>query len=34
MVLTRSDVNPNNIFLSIIDSASPVVKLGDLGNRT
>lgn len=34
MVLTRSDVNPNNIFLSNIDSASPMVKLGDLGNRT
>ncbi|KAL9123604.1 MAG: hypothetical protein Q9217_006979 [Psora testacea] len=28
----HTDVNPNNIFLSNIDSASPVVKLGDLGN--
>lgn len=34
MVLTKPDVNPNNIFLSDIDSASPVMKLGDLGNRT
>ena len=27
-----SDINPNNIFLSDIDSPSPIVKLGDLGN--
>lgn len=33
VALTRIDVNPNNIFLSNIDSPSPVVKLGDLGNR-
>ncbi|KAL2046097.1 hypothetical protein N7G274_001544 [Stereocaulon virgatum] len=30
----HTDVNPNNIFLSNIENASPVVKLGDLGNRT
>ena len=34
VVLIRLDVNPNNVFLSDIDRASPVVKLGDLGNRT
>ena len=33
VVLTRSDVNPHNMFLSDIDSASPVMKLGDLGNH-
>ena len=33
MVLTISDINPTNIFLSNIDSGTPVVKLGDLGNR-
>lgn len=27
----HTDINPNNIFLSNIDSASPVIKLGDLG---
>ena len=26
------DINPNNIFLSDIDSPSPIVKVGDLGN--
>ena len=33
MVLTELDINPNNILLSDIDCASPVVKLEDLGNR-
>ena len=33
MILTTSDVNPNNIFLSNIDSAYPMINLGDLGNR-
>ncbi|KAF4629161.1 hypothetical protein G7Y89_g8984 [Cudoniella acicularis] len=28
----HTDVNPNNVFLSGVDSPSPVVKLGDLGN--
>lgn len=28
----HTDVNPNNIFVSRINSVSPVVKLGDLGN--
>jgi serine/threonine protein kinase len=27
----HADVNPNNIFVSGVDSASPIVKLGDLG---
>lgn len=27
-----ADVNPNNIYLSHVDGASPVAKLGDLGN--
>ena len=31
-VLRRLDLNVNNIFLTDIDSASPVVKLRDLGN--
>ena len=26
------DINPNNIFLSDIDSPSPIIKVGDLGN--
>lgn len=26
------DINPNNILLSNIDSAYPIVKVGDLGN--
>lgn len=26
------DINPNNILLSNVDSACPVVKVGDLGN--
>ena len=33
MVLIELDINPNNILLSDIDCASPVVKLEDLGNR-
>ncbi len=32
VVLTGSDVNPENMFMSNIDNTSPVVKLGDLGN--
>lgn len=28
----HTDVNPNNVFLSGVNSPSPVVKLGDLGN--
>ncbi|KAL2070070.1 hypothetical protein VTL71DRAFT_14750 [Oculimacula yallundae] len=28
----HTDVNPNNVFLSDINSTAPVVKLGDLGN--
>lgn len=28
----HTDLNPNNMFLSGVDSPSPVVKLGDLGN--
>ncbi|KFY86001.1 hypothetical protein V500_07929 [Pseudogymnoascus sp. VKM F-4518 (FW-2643)] len=28
----HSDINPNNILLSNIDSACPIVKVGDLGN--
>jgi serine/threonine protein kinase len=27
----HADVNPNNVFVSGLDSASPIVKLGDLG---
>ena len=30
----HTDLNPNNVFLSGIDSSVPVVKLGDLGNCT
>ena len=33
MVLTWLDINPNNILLSDIESASQMVKLGDLGYR-
>ena len=29
----HTNVNPNNMFLSDVDSPSPVVKLGDLGNK-
>jgi serine/threonine protein kinase len=28
----HTDVNPNNVFLSVVTGPSPVVKLGDLGN--
>ena len=28
----HTDVNPNNVFLSGVNSPLPVVKLGDLGN--
>ena len=28
----RLEINPNNVFLSSIDTPSPVVKVGDLGN--
>ena len=28
----HTDVNPNNVFLSGLDSPLPTVKLGDLGN--
>ncbi|KAI4209034.1 MAG: hypothetical protein LQ351_007982 [Letrouitia transgressa] len=28
----HTDINPNNVFLSGIDTPSPVVKVGDLGN--
>ena len=33
VVLTGLKINSNNVFLSLIDSASPVLELGDPGNR-
>jgi len=30
----HTEVNPNNIFVSGIHDPYPIVKLGDLGNRT
>jgi serine/threonine protein kinase len=30
----HTDVSPNNVFLSDIDTSSPIVKLGDLGTMT
>jgi serine/threonine protein kinase len=32
LMAKRLDINPNNVFLSSIDTPSPVVKVGDLGN--